>query len=86
MLENSSVLLPAIEIAYFNNPFFALIEKKSELDFFVIKNKMIYLMKKKRTLLSFLLFKIFEFEILATYYSSPVSLNLQKFLIKFQKN
>ena len=40
--------------------------------FSIIKNEIIYLTKKTWTCLSFLLFEIFELEILTTYYASPV--------------
>ena len=40
--------------------------------FFINKNKIIYLTKKPELLYLFLLFEIFDFEILTTYYASPV--------------
>ncbi len=50
--------------------------------FFNFKNKIIDFTKKKKTSLSFLLFEIFDFEILDTNYVSPV--NGLRFLAVFQ--
>ena len=46
--------------------------------FFINKNKIIYLTKKPELLYLFLLFEIFDFEILATNYGSPVNHRLHE--------